>query len=443
MNNSLLICGGSGLLGSSFIKILHKKFDIIHATYLNKKIDNNLNINYHKINFLSEIEIKKLLLKIKPFIVINCVGLADVDYCQNNPKKAHKLNFITLKNLSNLLDPKTKLIHISTDQLFSDKKKFHSESSETKPINTYAKTKLLADKYLLKNRKNSLIIRTNFYGHSSDHKESYSEKIYSSLKKNENLYLSDEIYFNPINTIDLVNLTYKILKKNVSGIFNISSDVPISKYKFGKLISKKFNASYGIVLGILILHLMIVRDFAQLRVGLAINITLYAYFINNRIKYVLYVFAGTIHFSCLVLAGLLISYKIFMNSKRFYIKCIPFIGVVVLGSSLSILSQLDPRIELYMNYDRAGYGQPVSNFNQLFFVVYFLVFSIISTDVNKSLFIYSFALAFLIFLSFSSVSIFSYRLTNVALSLYPYFMIRISGVTLRTMHQNNQRSFGL
>ena len=241
MNNSLLICGGSGLLGSSFIKILHKKFDIIHATYLNKKIDNNLNINYHKINFLSEIEIKKLLLKIKPFIVINCVGLADVDYCQNNPKKAHKLNFITLKNLSNLLDPKTKLIHISTDQLFSDKKKSHLESSKTKPINTYAKTKLLADKYLLKNRKNSLIIRTNFYGHSSDHKESYSEKIYSSLKKNENLYLSDEIYFNPVNTIDLVNLTYKILKKNVSGIFNISSDVPISKYKFGKLISKRFN----------------------------------------------------------------------------------------------------------------------------------------------------------------------------------------------------------
>ena len=92
-------------------------------------------------------------------------------------------------------------------------------------INTYLK------------RKKFRIIRTNFYGHSSDHKESYSEKIYSSLKSN--LYLSDDI-FNPVNTIDLVNLTYKILK-NVSGIFNISSDVPISKYKFGKLISKRFN----------------------------------------------------------------------------------------------------------------------------------------------------------------------------------------------------------
>lgn len=188
------------------------------------------------------------------------------------------------------------------------------------------------------------------------------------------------------------------------------------------LISKKFNASYGIVLSILILHLIIVRDFAQMRVGLAVNITLYAYFLNNRIKYVLYVFGGALHISCLVLSCILISYKIFINSKRFYIICIPFIAIVIFGSFLTTLAQLDPRIELYMNYDRAGYGQPVNNFNQLFFVVYFLLFSMISTDTNKNLFIYSFASAFFIFLSFSSVSIFSHRLTNVALSLYPYFI---------------------
>ena len=86
MNNSLLICGGSGLLGSSFIKILHKKFDFVHASYLNKKIDNKLNISYHKINFLSVTEITKLLKKINPSVVINCIGLADVDFCENYPK---------------------------------------------------------------------------------------------------------------------------------------------------------------------------------------------------------------------------------------------------------------------------------------------------------------------------------------------------------------------
>ncbi len=243
----MLVCGGSGLLGSSFIKILHKKFDIVHATFLNKKIDNKLNIYYHKINFLSEIEIKKLLEKINPSVVINCVGLADVDFCQKNPKSAYKHNFRTLKNLSKFLDPKIKLIHISTDQLFSDKKISHSELSITNPINTYARTKLLADKFLIGNRKNFLIIRTNFYGHSSDYKESYSEKIFSTLKKNQNIHLSDDIYFNPVNTKDLVNLTYKILKKNASGIFNISSDNSISKYKFGKLIAKKFNLKKNLI----------------------------------------------------------------------------------------------------------------------------------------------------------------------------------------------------
>ena len=247
MNNSLLICGGSGLLGSSFIKILHKKFDFVHASYLNKKIDNKLNISYHKINFLSVTEIKKLLKKINPSVVINCIGLADVDFCENNPKSAHKLNFITLKNLSNLLDEKSKLIHISTDQLFSDNRISHTELSKTNPINTYAKTKLAADQFLIKNRKNFLIIRTNFFGHSSNFKESYSEKICSNLKKNQNFYLSDNIHFNPVNIKDLVDLTYKILKKNASGIFNISSDISISKYEFGKLIAKKFNLNQELI----------------------------------------------------------------------------------------------------------------------------------------------------------------------------------------------------
>ena len=67
------------------------------------------------------------------------------------------------------------------------------------------------------------------------------------FKKNRNFYLSDNIHFNPVNIKDLVDLTYKILKKNASGIFNISSDISISKYEFGKLIAKKFNLNQELI----------------------------------------------------------------------------------------------------------------------------------------------------------------------------------------------------
>ena len=42
------------------------------------------------------------------------------------------------------------------------------------------------------------------------------------------------------------------------------------------------------------------------------------------------------------------------------IKALPFIFIIILGSSVSYLSFLDPRIDVYLNWDREGYGQSVS-----------------------------------------------------------------------------------
>jgi UDP-4-amino-4,6-dideoxy-N-acetyl-beta-L-altrosamine transaminase len=220
--------------------MLKGKFDEVHSTYLNKRYRDHDNIKYHKVNFNNKLEVSNLLKLTNPTLVINCIGLAEVDYCQKNRKKAKNINFLSLKNLSSSLDDEIKLIHISTDQLFHDNKSSHSEKCKTNPLNIYAKTKLLADTYLINNRKNYLILRTNFFGDSSDYKESYSDKIISSLKKNQKVILNDNIYFNPINIKDLIKLTYKVYQKDAIGIFNISSDKSLSKYEFGLKIAKNF-----------------------------------------------------------------------------------------------------------------------------------------------------------------------------------------------------------
>lgn len=178
--------------------------------------------------------------------------------------------------------------------------------------------------------------------------------------------------------------------------------------------------NFGIVLAILALHLTVVRDFAQLRVGLAINIALYGFILKGRSKYLLYIVAGSIHFTALVIVGFFMTQKTMMISRSI-IKVLPFIGVVVLGSSLSLLSSIDPRMELYMSWDRENYGQPVSNYSQLLFVLFLIISSITYRGEYQNLYMLSFIFAATVFCSFASVSIFSFRLTNVAISLYPYF----------------------
>ena len=133
----------------------------------------------------------------------------------------------TVSKLSNL-----KLIHISTDHLFSGKKKGkYSEKSLCKPVNYYGKTKLSGEK-ILKDYEKSLILRTNFFGSLSKKNNSFANKILSRIKLNKKVYLWDDIFFTPVFLIDLIKIINLLINKNIYGIYNISSNNKISKYDF-------------------------------------------------------------------------------------------------------------------------------------------------------------------------------------------------------------------
>lgn len=192
-------------------------------------------------------------------------------------------------------------------------------------------------------------------------------------------------------------------------------------------ICRFLKVNFGVVLAILALHLTVVRDFAQLRVGLAINVALFGFILKGWSKYLLYIIAGSLHFTALVIVGFFITQKTMATSRSIIVKVLPLIGVVVLGSSLSLLYQIDPRIELYMSWDRENYGQAVSSYSQLLFILFLIISSIMYRGEDQKLYMLSFIFAATVFCSFTSVSIFSFRLANVAISLYPYFAAAFLG----------------
>ena len=159
-----LIVGSNGLLGSNIVKIL-KKEKIDHFTVARSKADFNTDLNNHK-------SLRKLFKKLKFDIVINCAGIVDIDFCEYNYYNAKKINSTLLKFLSTLSNLYNfKLVHISTDHIYKGKKfKLNSENNKIYAINNYAKTKILAEKYVNKAKK-SLKIRTNFTGKKRTNKD--------------------------------------------------------------------------------------------------------------------------------------------------------------------------------------------------------------------------------------------------------------------------------
>ena len=58
-----------------------------------------------------------------------------------------------------------KLIHISTDHLYSNENKLHSEGDEVSLVNIYAKSKYEGEINASNNFPSTLICRTNFFGY--------------------------------------------------------------------------------------------------------------------------------------------------------------------------------------------------------------------------------------------------------------------------------------
>jgi len=245
---NILFYGGASLLSNIWSNYWRDRFNLYLA--LNRKwveIEGTTSIQLsHNLNNLDII-----LKNHKIDLVINCTGFTNVEECEINKDLAYYLNgYLPGKIAKITSDLKIKLIHISTDHLFDGKKIKYSENDNLNPLNTYGKSKALGEQEVIKNDKNALIIRTNFFGNGPSYKPSFSDAIASYLILDKKIELFSDVYYTPIHVNQLADNVLNLLKIDANGIFNISSNERITKYDFGLMIAKKMNKNQNLVIPI-------------------------------------------------------------------------------------------------------------------------------------------------------------------------------------------------
>ena len=240
--SKILICGGSSLLSYMWCNALSGEYEI----YLTNNITKTKYLDFPviRVNMLSVNSIVKVISSYSIDIVVNTIGLTNVDECQNKPEEAYLLNSHLAGYVAKACNiANKKLIHISTDHLFRDEKVKHTENDEVSLVNVYAKSKFNGELEVLNNMPSALICRTNFFGKGPPHKLSFSDWIINSLNKNKIITLHNDVYYTPISGNNLVYFALKLLDFNCSGIFNICSNEVITKHEFGMLLCKTLNIS--------------------------------------------------------------------------------------------------------------------------------------------------------------------------------------------------------
>jgi len=246
MKKKVVITGGSGLLAVNWALSVRHKFEVI--LLLHQKNISITDVKTDIVSLSSEGECASMLMRHQPDVLIHTAGLANVELCESNNELADQVNIDITRNLSKAcFNHGVKLVHISTDHLFSGEQEFVTEDSRCNPLNNYAKTKLIGEQQVLKELKDALIIRTNFFGWGPKYRQSFSDNILNQLKNSKSIDLFSDVYFTPILIDELVKAVHQLIDAKSSGLFNISGNDRLSKYEFGLKLAKLFHLDEGLI----------------------------------------------------------------------------------------------------------------------------------------------------------------------------------------------------
>ena len=261
MKKYLIVTGGLGFIGSNLIKLLLKKqYSVINIDkvsyasnfYNLKNINKNKNYKFIKSDINDKKKITEILRKYKPQCIFNLAAETHVDRSIDSPKEFIKSNingvFNLLETFKNycLKNKKSKLIHISTDEVFGDIPKGRtSETHPYKPSSPYAATKASSDHLVFSYIKTfgipAIITNcSNNYGPGQHPEKLIPKLIYSTIN---NLPLP--IYGNGRNSREWIYVQdhcealFKIFKKGKIGEFyNIGSNKNANNLEITKRILK-------------------------------------------------------------------------------------------------------------------------------------------------------------------------------------------------------------
>ena len=155
----IIVTGGLGFIGSNLINLLlEKKFKVINIDkgtyssnlYNTKEFKNSKNYKYIKCD-IKDKKFQKIIFKFKPDCIFNLAAETHVDRSIDSPENFIQSNIVGVYNLLEFFKKyskkyKSKLIHISTDEVYGDILKGRSsEKHPYLPSSPYAASKAASD----------------------------------------------------------------------------------------------------------------------------------------------------------------------------------------------------------------------------------------------------------------------------------------------------------
>jgi dTDP-4-dehydrorhamnose reductase len=243
----ILILGGTGMLGHR----LWLNLSQAHETWVTVRGDASQfpdipefprkYIRPH-IDALFVDQVRDAIASIQPDLVINCIGLIKQIPLANDPFSSISLNALFPHQVALICRTAgIRMIHISTDCVFSGKNGRYVESDQSDADDLYGRTKFLGEVAY----PHTITLRTSIIGREL---KTHFGLIEWFLAQKEPIRGYKKAIYTGLTTDELshIILNYVIPRTDLSGLYHVSSD-PISKYDLLMLAKDSFGRDLTIL----------------------------------------------------------------------------------------------------------------------------------------------------------------------------------------------------
>lgn len=216
----IMILGSAGMLGHMVYYYLTEtnNFKIVDTSFPIKA-----NKNSYLLNVIDKLAVESYIRTEKPDILINCIGIL-IKGSQTDPSNAIYLNSYFPHQLSNILrETGGKLIHISTDCVFSGKNGKYSETDFRDADDIYGRSKALGEVI----NDHDLTLRTSIIG--PELKENGEGLFHWFMKQTGEIKGFKKTLWGGVSTLEMAKVINECIGKNLSGLIHITNGTQISK----------------------------------------------------------------------------------------------------------------------------------------------------------------------------------------------------------------------
>jgi dTDP-4-dehydrorhamnose reductase len=243
----VLVLGASGMLGNAVVRVFSES--------ANFEVFGSLRTSATLRNFPSEMALKfvvgydlenhdnlvALFERVQPHVVVNCVGLVKQLAQADDPLQALPINSLLPHRLARLCSvANARLIHMSTDCVFSGSRGNYGESDHCDATDLYGRSKLLGEV----DYPNAVTLRTSIIGHELNGSRSL---INWFLSQNGVAKGFKKAIFSGLPTVEIACLIrdYVIPFPELRGLYHVSAN-PINKFDLLSLVAETYGKTIEI-----------------------------------------------------------------------------------------------------------------------------------------------------------------------------------------------------